>query len=100
MLCQALCSLCVDFPAPLGRAGGGRKRHPKEWSLLLALGRESTWWPAGPVEQAAVAVGAGSCRTSRSVLLCGWALSCIAPSEVDSAGEEVGIQLPVELVRN
>ncbi|KAK1339655.1 hypothetical protein QTO34_018209 [Cnephaeus nilssonii] len=36
----------------------------------------------------------------RNVLPCCLVLSCIAPSKVDSAGEEAGIQLQVELVRN
>lgn len=55
-----------------------------------------------PVEQAGSDRGGwvSWCRMSRNVLPCCLVLSCIAPSKVDSAEEEAGIQLQVELVRN
>lgn len=66
-----------------------------DWGGSPPVGEQS------PGEQAGVVVVYGS-PAERSGMSCPAAgcWSCIAPSKVDSAGEEAGIQLQVELVRN
>lgn len=103
---QALGSLCLEVPALLGGEGclGGRSGNTFTRCGICCWdwGGSPPGEEQGPMEQAGSDNGLWvSYRMFRNVCLsCCLVLSCIASSKVDSAGEESGVQLQVELLRN